>query len=209
MVGAMLECIDISRRSGINHYLLISIMYDTAARVDEIVRMNLEDFTFGRENSVVVFGKGSKYRRIYITSHTVNLVKEYERSTGRETGALFLNRNKERISDSGIDYILKKYAGMASEKENSLHLKVVSPHVLRRSKATHMLLNGASLPVIQRFLGHESIKTTEAYLEIGSEAMIKAVEEAGKLLFKDSDSISVVSSWKDPNVLKRLKGLAK
>ena len=208
---AMLKFIDISKRNGFNHYqhLLISIMYDTAARVDEIVRMNLEDFTFGKENSVIIFGKGSKYRRIYLTSHTVKLIKEYKQFAERETGALFLNRSKSRISDSGIDYILKKYALMASEKEKSLHFKVVSPHVMRRSKATHMLLNGASLPVIQRFLGHESIITTEAYLEIGSEAMTKAVEEAGKLLFKDGDSSSVVSSWKDPDVLKRLKGLAK
>jgi len=80
---------------------------------------------------------------------------------------------------------------------------------LRRSKATHMLLNGASLPVIQRFLGHESIKTTEVYLETGSEAMMNAVEEAGKLLFGSDDSVPIVSSSKDPDKLKRLKNLAK
>jgi len=72
-----------------------------------------------------------------------------------------------------------------------------------------MLLNGASLPVIQRFLGHESIQTTEAYLDIGSEAMSKAVEEARKLIFKDTPEEECVSSWKDPDILKRLKGLAK
>ena len=145
---AMLECINISKHNGFNHYLLVSIMYDTAARVDETVNMNLEDFSFGNENSVVIFGKGSKYRRIYLTSHTVKLVKEFEQSAGRKTGALFLNRCKERISDSGIDFILKKYAAMASKTEATLRLKTISPHVLRRSKATHMLLNGASLPVI-------------------------------------------------------------
>jgi len=206
---AMLECIDISKRNGFNHYLLVSVMYDTAARVDETVKMNLEDFSFGNENSVVIFGKGSKYRRIYLTSHTVKLIKEYKQTTGRETGALFMNRSKERISDSGIDFILKKYASIASKTVITLRLKTISPHVLRRSKATHMLLNGASLPVIQRFLGHESIVTTEAYLEIGSAAMTKAVEEAGKLLFNGGDPDCAVSSWKDSNVLQRLKGLAK
>ena len=206
---AVLECIDISKHNGFAHYLLISIMYDTAARVDEAVRLNLEDFSFGKENSVTLFGKGSKYRRVYLTSHTVNLVKEFEKSVGRKSGALFLNRSKKRISDSGIDYILKKYTALASSTESTLNSKTVSPHTLRRSKATHMLLNGASLPIIQRFLGHESIKTTEKYLEIGSEAMINAVEEAGKLLFKDNDDSEPVSSWKDPDVLKRLKGLAK
>jgi site-specific recombinase XerD len=206
---SMLESVDITKRNGFNHYLLISVMYDTAARVDETVNMNLEDFTFGKENSVIIFGKGSKFRRIYLTSHTVKLVKEFKQLTGHETGALFLNRCNERISDSGIDFILKKYAVIASETEKSLRFKTISPHTLRRSKATHMLLNGASLPVIQRFLGHASIATTEEYLELGSEAMIQAVEKAAKLLFNGGEPDCTVSSWKDPNVLKRLKGLAK
>lgn len=206
---SILECVNISKRNGFNHYLLISVMYDTAVRVDEAVRMNLEDFSFGKENSVVIFGKNSKYRRVYLTVHTVRLIKEYKRLSGREAGALFLNRSGVRISDSGIDYILEKYSGIASEKNNSLSLKTVSPHILRRSKATHMLLNGASLPVIQRFLGHESIKTTEIYLETGSEAMTKAVEESGNLLFAQNDSAPIVASWKDPDRLKRLKDLAK
>jgi len=206
---ALLECIDISRYNGFNHYLLISVMYDTAVRVDEAVRMNIEDFAFGRENSVVIFGKGSKFRRVYLTSHTVNLINEFKRITGRETGTLFLNRSKERLTDSGIDFILKKYVAIASETEVNLRTKCISPHALRRSKATHMLLNGASLPVIQRFLGHASIKTTEAYLEIGSEVMSIAVEKAGKLIYGEIDSNYSSSSWDDPDVLNRLKSLAR
>ncbi len=205
---AILECIDISTNTGFKHYILISLMYDTAARVNETVRMNMEDFSFGRENSIIIFGKGSKYRRIYLTKHTVKLIKEYRQKFNFENNALFKNRCGNRISDSGIDYILKKYTKIASVEEKTLGSKKVSPHILRRSKATHMLLNGASLPVIQRFLGHESIKTTEAYLEIGSEAMIKAVEDAGKLIFKDSHE-ETVSSWKDPDILKRLKEMVK
>ena len=206
---AMLESVDITKRNGFNHYLLLSVMYDTAARVDEAVNMNLEEFSFGKENSVVIFGKGSKYRRIYLTSHTVKLIKKFKQITGRETGPLFLNRNNERISDSGIDYILKKYSAKASLTLQSLCFKTVSPHVLRRTKATHMLLNGASLPVIQRFLGHASIATTEKYLELGTEAMIKAVEKAGELLSNDDDPSFSVSSWKDPNILQRLKMMAR
>lgn len=206
---SLLDCVDITRRNGFSHYLLISIMYDSAARVDETVRMNLEDFSFGAENSVIIYGKCSKYRRIYLTSHSVKLVKEYMHRFGRDSGSLFLNRSQRRITDSGIDYILKKYAALAAENTPSLKHKVVSPHVLRRSKATHMLLNGASLPVIQRFLGHESIKTTESYLEIGSEAMTKAVLMAEKNLIASGIQIPVVSSWKDPDVIKRLKKLAK
>lgn len=206
---SLLDCVDITRRNGFSHYLLISILYDTAARVNEAVQMNLEDFSFGIENSVIIYGKGSKYRRIYLTSHSVKLIREYIHRFARESGPLFLNRLQERITDAGIDYILKKYSALATANTPSLKYKVVSPHVLRRSKATHMLLNGASLPIIQRFLGHESIKTTETYLEIGSEAMSKAVQEAEKNLINSGIQVPVVSTWKDPDVLKRLKKLAK
>ena len=206
---ALLQSIDITRRKGFDHYLLISVLYDTAARVDEIVKLNIENFSFGSKNTVIIYGKGSKYRIVYLTTHTVNLIKKYKQSTGRENGALFLNKNNERISDSGVDYILKKYATLAINIESSIKNKIVSPHVIRRSKASHMLLNGASLPVIQRFLGHASIKTTEAYLEVGSETMVKAVEAAGKLIFQDEEPSEQISSWKDPNILNRLKRLTK
>lgn len=204
----ILGSIDISKRNGLMHYLLVTVLYDTAVRANEAVRMNFEDFSFGTDNSVVVFGKGSKYRRVYLTSHSVKVIKEYMARTGRNSGAVFLNKGCQRISDSGIDYILKKYTAIAAEKMPSINAKVVSPHTLRRSKATHMLLNGTSLPVIQRFLGHESIQTTEAYLDAGSEAMIQAVAEAEKKLLEKGVVAPDIPDWHDQNVLQRLKQLA-
>jgi len=205
---AILKSIDIARRSGYMHYILISVMYDTGARVDEAVRLNIEDFSFGKENSVNLFGKGNKYRTVYITSHAANLIKDYIKRSGRTEGPLFLNRYKERITDSGVDYVLKKYSKLAAQNSSSLKKKVISPHTLRRSKATHMLLNGASLPVIQRFLGHKSITTTEIYLNLGSEAMIKATEEAGKKYDAVNPNTNG-ESWKDPDVITKLKRYAK
>lgn len=204
----MLSSIDITQRNGLMHYLLMTVLYDTAARVDEAVRMNFEDFSFGTDNSVVIFGKGSKYRRVYLTSHSVKVIKEYMTRTGRHSGAVFLNKGCQRISDSGIDYVLKKYAAIAAAGMPSLKEKTISPHTLRRSKATHMLLNGASLPVIQRFLGHESIQTTEAYLDAGTEAMIQAVAEAEKKLLEKGVATPNIPDWHDQDVLQRLKKLA-
>lgn len=207
---SMLECIDISRRNGFGHCLLVCTMYDTAARVSEGVSMNFEDFSFGSENSVLIYGKGAKYRRIYLTASTVRLIKKAADKYGRKTGLLFLNKSGNRITDAGIDCILKKYAVVASKSIPSLKHKIVSPHTLRRSKATHMLLNGASLPVIQRFLGHESITTTEEYLDLGSEAMTRAVQEAkSKLKEHGIGNETAVSDWKDPDVMRRLKMMAK
>jgi site-specific recombinase XerD len=204
----LLSSIDINKRNGLIHYLLLTVLYDTAARVDEAVRMNFEDFSFGRENSVIIFGKGSKYRRIYLTSQSVKIIQEYMRRTGRTTGPVFLNRSHKRITDSGIDYILKKYSVIAAKEMPSIKEKSISPHTLRRSKATHMLLNGASLPVIQRFLGHESIQTTEAYLDAGSEAMISAVAEAENSLIKNGIVSPNLTDWHDQDILQKLKQLA-
>ena len=205
----ILKSVDITKRNGLMHYLLLTVLYDTAARVEEAVNMNVEDFSFGTENSVIIFGKGSKYRRVYLTSHSSKIIKEYMERTGRYKSALFLNRYNVRISDSGINYILKKYASIALEIMPSIKQKAVSAHTFRRSKATHMLINGASLPVIQRFLGHESIQTTQTYLDAGSEAMIKAVEESEKKLLENGIASPKVDDWRNHDILQRLKQLVK
>ena len=75
---------------------------------------------------------------------------------------------------------------------------------LRRSKATHMLLNGVSLPVIQRFLGHESIQTTEEYLEIGSEAMVQAVLQSSASVLTDKE-MGEKPKWEDVDILERIR----
>ncbi len=207
---AMLECIDITRRNGFGHFLLVSILYDSAARVEEVVNMNFEHFELGANPAVSIFGKGAKYRTVYLTSSSASLISKAKKRYGRNTGPVFLNKSGGRITDSGVDYVLKKYAGLASEKEPSLKNKVVSPHTMRRSKATHMLLNGSSIATIQRFLGHENITTTEKYLDLGSEAMILAVTEAEKQLKEHGiGDEPVTRDWKDPDIMKRLKKLAK
>lgn len=203
---AIIDAIDITTATGIKHYTLINVMYDTAARVQESIDMKIGDFTFGKENSVHIFGKGSKHRRVYLTKHSVKLIAYYTVWFHITEGLLFRNHSGVKLSDSGIDFIIKKYVSMAALTQPSLSGKQVSPHTLRRSKATHMLLNGASLPVIQRFLGHESIQTTEAYLDVGSEAMVQAVEDAGKLIFSEEAS-NAKPVWEDVTVLKRLKSL--
>lgn len=207
---AMLECIDITRRNGFSHYILASILYDSAARVDEAVNMDFEHFNLSADATVTILGKGSKYRTVYLTSQSATLIRKAMERYGRKTGPVFLNKSGGRITDSGIDYILKKYAALAAEKEPTLGNKAVSPHTMRRSKATHMLLNGSSIATIQRFLGHENIQTTEEYLDPGSEAMIHAVAEAEKSLKAHGiGNEPITTNWKDPDIMNRLKKLAK
>lgn len=204
----LMESITLSEPEGFKHYVLLNTLYETAARVSEVVWMDIENFSFGRENSVVIYGKGSKYRRVYINGNAAMLIKDFCNKMSIEKGALFRNRSGKRMTDSGIDYIIKKYTALAAKGCPSLKWKKVSPHTLRRTKATHMLLNGISLPVIQRFLGHESISTTETYLELGTKAMIEAVEKVEKLIFNPTE-INVVKEWDNNDVMTRLKKLIK
>ncbi len=207
---AMLECIDITRRNGFGHYILVSILYDSAARVEEAVNMDFEHFNLSAEATVTILGKGAKYRTVYLTRPSATLISKAMERYGRKTGPVFLNKSGGRITDSGIDYVLKKYAALASKKEPTIGNKTVSPHTIRRSKATHMLLNGTSIATIQRFLGHENIQTTEEYLDLGSEAMVQAVAEAEKRLKECGlGHEPVTTNWKDPDIMKRLKKLAK
>ena len=205
---SLLQPIDAQSPEGAKHLVLIQTMYGTAARVSEIAAMDLQDFSFGKENSVLIFGKGSKYRRVYMNNNTAMLIKGFIKKMPIEKGALFRNRSGNRISDSGIDYIIKKYAELAAAKQPSLAIKQVSSHTLRRSKASHMLLNGISIPVIQRFLGHESISTTEKYLELGSKAMNDAIQKTEELIFGSGASDQDIK-WEDQSILARLKKLVR
>jgi len=209
---ALLNSVDMDASEGTKHYVLMQTMYETAARVSELVAMDMQDFSFGKENSVLIFGKGAKYRLVYLNNNITKLIKDFSKNMSIKKGALFQNRSGNRISDSGIDYIIKKYAELAAAKQPSIAKKQISPHILRRSKASHMLLKGISLPVIQRFLGHESISTTEKYLELGTKAMNDAVEETEALIFGSDESGSSadelhVKKWEDQNVLAKLKKL--
>lgn len=205
---ALLNCIDTDVPEGNKHYVMLYTLYETAARVSELVSMNIEDFSFGRENSVLIYGKGSKYRRVYFGVQTARLLQEFIKSHPYGSGPLFRKRSGMRMSDSGVDYILKKYVAIAAQITPGLRTKKISPHTMRRTKSTHILLNGISLPVIQRFLGHESITTTEKYLELGSSEMIETVKQMEKMV-SGNETVECEAIWKQEDVLSRLKSLIK
>lgn len=203
---ALLNCIDTHIPEGNKHYVMLYTLYETAARVSELVSMNIEDFSFGRENSVLIYGKGSKYRRVYFSVQTARLLQGFIKRNSYESGPLFRNRSGMRMTDSGVDYILKKYVAIAAQTTPGIGTKKISPHTMRRTKSTHMLLNGISLPVIQRFLGHESITTTEKYLELGSSEMTEAVKQMEKMV-SGNETVQCEAIWKQEDVLSRLKSL--
>ncbi len=153
-----------ARRDG----AMLELLYASGMRVSELVSLNLGDVdTEG--GYVRCFGKGNKERLIPIHPQAVQAVKEYITETRPQLlrsdaePALFLNRRGDRLTRQGLWQKLKDYAKSAGLG------KVVTPHTLRHSFATHMLSGGADLRSVQELLGHANISTTQIYTHLTSE----------------------------------------
>lgn len=166
-IDDMIAAIDISKAEGPRNRAIIEMLYSCGLRVSELVNLEINSVSFD-EQIVTVVGKGNKERVVPVSDVSLALIREYLRGNGRpdprkgEENILFLNRLGRRLTRVMIFYIVKALAEAAGIK------KVISPHTLRHSFATHLLEGGANLRAIQQMLGHESISTTEIYIHLDS-----------------------------------------
>ena len=145
---------------------MLEIMYATGMRVSELINLDVQDI-HGSMGFVRCVGKGNKERIIPIGQTALKAVEAYL-SGGRaelsskkhRTDALFLNHHGQRLSRQGFWKILKRLAQVANIQ------KELTPHTLRHSFATHLLMNGADLRSVQEMLGHADISTTQIYTHI-------------------------------------------
>jgi site-specific recombinase XerD len=183
---AILAQPDLTTRTGRRDTVLLSVLYDTGARVQEIINLSVGDIRLEVPAQVRLSGKGRKIRSVPLMEPTVNLLKEYLQEHGfiwpeHATIPLFSNRYGARLSRSGINYILKKHAGRAGFDSRSLK-KRISPHTLRHTKAMHLHQSGNPISVIQKILGHTDIRTTDIYARADMEMKRQALDKAPKLL---------------------------
>ena len=165
-IDAMIDCIDMSKPEGQRNRAIIETLYGCGLRVSELVTLQLSQL-FLDEHYIIVQGKGNKQRLVPISPvaiEQINLYLEQTRShqvvkRGSED-ILFLNRRGAMLTRQMIFHIVKQLCELAGIR------KVISPHTLRHSFATHLLEGGANLRAIQQMLGHESITTTEIYIHI-------------------------------------------
>lgn len=169
--------------TSLKHYMLLCVLYESGARMEELINMKVEDVTLGNISYIRIFGKGQKYRNVYISGNVALLIKEYCKHFGITRGYLFTSHLGTKLTDTGVNYIIKQYVNKAAQKMPSLWGKRVTAHTFRRSKATHMLQNGLSIIVIQHFLGHESLKTTEKYIDVGIQDMVIAANRCQSPLY--------------------------
>jgi len=179
-VEEMLDQIDLSTESGLRDRAIIELLYSGGLRVSELVGLNRDSINLERRE-FMVRGKGSKDRPIFISQSAADRVQDYLDARTDSLPALFLNnsRNKQTADTSGdyrrmtvrsIERIVEKYARLAGITKH------VSPHTLRHSFATDLLMNGADLRSVQSMLGHADISTTQIYTHV-TDAHLKEIHE--------------------------------
>ena len=181
MLQSIIRQTDRTCKFGRRDTVLLSLLYDSAARVQELADLLVRDIRIAKPYTVTLTGKGNKTRSVPVSTNTAELLKAYMTenrmfSFEKQDYPLFFNHQHNKLTRAGIAHILKKYCD-AARKENPVIPKRVSPHVFRHSRAMHMLQAGINLIYIRDFLGHSHVTTTEIYARADTETKRAALEK--------------------------------
>jgi site-specific recombinase XerD len=181
-IKAVLDSIPTNTKPGLRDLAIISLLYDSAARVQELADLCIGDMRFNKPATLRLTGKGNKARVIPIMEATAGLVKKYldcfKILESEAKKPVFANRVGKKLTRAGISYVLKKYVEKARANNPALIPEMCSPHSLRHSKSMHMLQAGVPLIYIRDYLGHVEISTTEVYARCDSSQKPLAIESA-------------------------------
>jgi site-specific recombinase XerD len=173
---------DPSTANGRRDLVLLCVLYDTGARVQELVDLKVGNVRLDPPPILTLTGKGRRTRQVPIMSNTQALLKQYmdeafSIQNSMQDHPLFFNRQRRKMTRAGISFILDKYVSQARAKSPIIPSKV-TPHVIRHTKAMLLLQAGVSLIYIRDLLGHVDIATTEIYARADTEMKRKALEKA-------------------------------
>ena len=174
---------DITEQMGIRDLAILCVCYDTGARVQEIVNLTVKDLRLENPPKIRLFGKGNKYRFVPLMPNTVAIIRKYLNEfalnePNKLNHKLFFNRNSDTITRAGIAYILNKYC----RDIKTIVGTNISPHILRHSKAMHLLQAGVNIIYIKEILGHEDVNTTQVYAQADLRMKTSALEKASNLI---------------------------
>ncbi len=183
---------DIQTKHGRRDFVLLLLLYDTAARAGELVELKAGDVFFGKTPTLKLFGKGNKTRIVPISSKTADMLQGYmkENQVNKADQFLFKNRSHVKLTTVGVSYILKKYVEMGKQQQPDMFRMNISPHLLRSTKASHLIQGGANIYYIRDFLGHSSVVTTERYAKNNPEVVRNAIIKASSDLTGETDYYS-------------------
>jgi Site-specific recombinase XerD len=195
---------------GYRDRVLLIVLYDSAARVQELIDLKIKDVRLSNPPVLTVTGKGSKTRQIPIMEKTRKHLEEYiskikyNAGIPKEEQHLFVNQKKQPLTRWGVSYIINKYVESAKNHPSFNCQFSITPHVFRHSKSMHMLQSGVNLIYIRDFLGHCDCSTTEIYARADTEMKRKAIEAA----YNDVLPSIEAPSWnEDANLMAFLNSL--
>lgn len=205
---AIFQNIDTQTIMGKRDATLLSVLYDTGARVQELVDLKVRSIHLECPAKICLYGKGRKFREIPLISKTVSLLEHYLKEQQLLTPdkldyPLFYNRQRKKLTRAGVTYILNKYVNLA---RNEISLpQNISPHIFRHSKAMHLLQAGVNLIYIKDILGHADMSTTEIYLRADTKMKRDALEKSDLAIIP-----STAPSWStDGDLIEWLKNFGK
>lgn len=174
-------------KKGLKDLVILSTLYDTGIRVNELINLSLDDIRLGEVSTIKVLGKGNKYRTIPISDNLKILLSQYIKKFNITTGILFKSNQNKKYTSNGIRYIISKYT-------NDVNFKV-TPHTFRHSKASHLVEANVPLIYIRDLLGHEHVSTTEIYAKVNIKTKNQVLNQCSDLDPKE------LNSWNKNNEL--------
>lgn len=180
-LGHLLAQIDRLAKHGERDYVLLSVLYDTGARIQELLDLTPRDFHLETPPFVRVRGKGRRERLCPLLPQSARLVRAFLSVQGRrldEQEPLFQNGRGSRLTRHGARYILLKHLRRAASSMPTLARPGISPHTMRHTKGMHLLQSGVPLVMVKDFLGHVDMKTTDVYVQADLEMKRKALDLA-------------------------------
>ena len=194
-IDAILLTPDLRTWSGRRDHALMLMAVQTGLRVSEITGLCRPAVCLGTGAHVRVVGKGRKERLTPLTKTTADVMQAWLRKiTNSDDAILFPSARGTRLSADGVQYLLSKHVARARQTCPTLANKHVTPHVLRHTTAMELLQAGVERSVIALWLGHESIETTQIYLDANLEmkqaALDKVEPQAGRIgRFRPQDQL--------------------
>jgi integrase/recombinase XerD len=166
-IQAILEAPDPRTWAGRRDRALFSLMYNTGARVSEVIGLRVGDVVIDGSPAAHLHGKGRKERSVPLWRPTAKLIRNWRRrlDDAADNNWLFPNRGGERMARSNVTQRLELAVSVAAKHYPQLARRSISPHTIRHTTAMHLLQSGVDITVIALWLGHESPATTHMYLE--------------------------------------------
>ena len=184
-IEAILGVVDRGTVDGRRDYALLATLFNTGARVGEIVGLSVADLRLDTPAQVRLYGKGRKERVCPLWPQTADLLRALLGERGREPRSdepVFRNHHGTRLTRFGVRYLLQKYCTRAQAAVPALRTKRLHPHSMRHSTAVHLLRAGVDIVTISQWLGHASVTTTHRYatvdLDMKRQALAKACPTA-------------------------------